>query len=90
MPASSWAPVVLNPLPGIAALTVSAFGGVLGSCVLHFWIGGKFNPMIGLAGASCVPCTGMPVQEMAAQANPSAMFLSHALGAAIGDAITSG
>jgi oxaloacetate decarboxylase beta subunit len=83
-------PVVLKLLLlGIVALTVSALGGILGGYILYFWTGGKFNPMIGVAGVSCVPTTAKLVQKMAAKANPQAMIMPHALGASISGVITS-
>ena len=36
--------------------------------MLYFWYGGKYNPMIGIAGVSCVPTTAKIVQKMADQA----------------------
>ena len=83
-------PVVLKLLLlGIVALTLSAVGGILGGYVLYFWSGGKFNPMIGVAGVSCIPTTAKLVQKMATKANPGAMILPHALGASISGVITS-
>ena len=83
-------PVVLKLLLlGIVALTLSAVGGIAGGYVLYFWSGGKFNPMIGVAGVSCIPTTAKLVQKMATQANPGAMILPHALGASISGVITS-
>ena len=83
-------PVVLKLLLlGILALTLSAVGGIIGGYVLYFWYGGKYNPMIGIAGASCVPTTAKIVQKMANQAAPGVMILPHALGASISGVITS-
>lgn len=83
-------PVVLKLLLlGIVALTLSALGGIAGGYVLYFWSGGKFNPMIGVAGVSCIPTTAKLVQKLATQANPGAMILPHALGASISGVITS-
>lgn len=83
-------PVVLKLLLlGIVALTLSAVGGIIGGYVLYFWSGGKFNPMIGVAGVSCIPTTAKMVQKMATKANPGAMILPHALGASISGVITS-
>jgi oxaloacetate decarboxylase beta subunit len=82
-------PVVLKLLLlGIVALTLSAVGGILGGYVLYFWYRGKFNPMIGIAGVSCVPTTAKVVQKIATQANPGVMILPHALGANISGVIT--
>ena len=82
-------PVVLKLLLlGILALTIAAIGGIIGGYVLYFWTGGKFNPMIGVAGMSCVPTTAKIVQKIATQANPGVMILPHALGANISGVIT--
>ncbi|HSM21025.1 MAG TPA: sodium ion-translocating decarboxylase subunit beta [Rubrivivax sp.] len=83
-------PVVLKLLLlGIVALTLSAVGGIAGGYVLYFASGRKFNPMIGVAGVSCIPTTAKLVQKLATQANPGAMILPHALGASISGVITS-
>ncbi|MDR3220847.1 MAG: sodium ion-translocating decarboxylase subunit beta [Candidatus Accumulibacter sp.] len=83
-------PTVLKLLLlGILALLVSAIGGIIGGYVLYFATGGKFNPMIGIAGVSCVPTTAKVVQKIATQANPGAIILPQALGASISGVITS-
>jgi oxaloacetate decarboxylase beta subunit len=83
-------PTVLKLLLlGMLALTISALGGLLGGYILYFWSGGKYNPMIGIAGVSCVPTTAKVVQKIASTANPSAIILPHALGANISGVITS-
>ncbi len=82
-------PVVLKLLLlGILALTFSAIGGIIGGYVLYFWYGGKYNPMIGVAGVSCVPTTAKVVQKIATQANPGVVILPHGLGANISGVIT--
>ena len=82
-------PTVLKLLLlGILALLISALGGILGGYVLYFATGGKFNPMIGIAGVSCVPTTAKVVQKIATDANPSAIILPQALGANISGVIT--
>lgn len=83
-------PVVLKLLLlGMLALTISAIGGIIGGYVLYFWYRGKYNPMIGIAGVSCVPTTAKIVQKLATQANPGNIILPHALGANISGVITS-
>jgi Na+-transporting malonate decarboxylase carboxybiotin decarboxylase subunit len=83
-------PTVLKLLLlGILALLISALGGILGGYVLYFATKGKFNPMIGIAGVSCVPTTAKIVQKIATEANPSAIILPQALGASISGVITS-
>jgi oxaloacetate decarboxylase beta subunit len=83
-------PVVLKLLLlGILALTLAAIGGILGGYVMYFWYKGKYNPMIGVAGVSCVPTTAKIVQKMATAASPGVMIMPHALGASISGVITS-
>ena len=82
-------PVVLKLLLlGILALTLAAIGGIIGGYVLYFWYKGKYNPMIGVAGVSCVPTTAKVVQKIATAAIPGVMILPHALGANISGVIT--
>ncbi len=82
-------PVVLKLLLlGILALTLAAIGGIIGGYVLYFWYRGKFNPMIGVAGVSCVPTTSKIVQKIATEASPGVMIMPHALGANISGVIT--
>jgi Na+-transporting methylmalonyl-CoA/oxaloacetate decarboxylase beta subunit len=71
------------------ALGVSALGGLAGGYILYFWSGGKFNPIVGIAGVSCVPTTAKIVQKVAMAANPGAIIMPHALGASISGVITS-
>ena len=83
-------PTVLKLLLlGILALTISALGGIAGGYVMYFATGGKYNPMIGIAGVSCVPTTAKVVQKIASAANPGAVILPQALGANISGVITS-
>ena len=83
-------PTVLKLLLlGMLALTISALGGILGGYILYFWTGGKYNPMIGIAGVSCVPTTAKVVQKIASEANAGAIILPQALGANISGVITS-
>ena len=83
-------PTVLKLLLlGILALLISALGGILGGYVMYFATGKKFNPIIGIAGVSCVPTTAKVVQKIATAANPGAIILPQALGASISGVITS-
>ena len=83
-------PTVLKLLLlGMLALLISALGGLLGGYILYFATNGKFNPIIGIAGVSCVPTTAKVVQKIATEANPNAIILPQALGANISGVITS-
>lgn len=82
-------PTVLKLLLlGMLALLISALGGLAGGYILYFWYRGKYNPIIGIAGVSCVPTTAKVVQKIAADAAPGAMILPHALGANVSGVIT--
>jgi len=82
-------PVVLKLLLlGILALTIAAIGGIIGGYVLYFWYKGNYNPMIGVAGVSCVPTTAKIVQKIATEVAPGVMIMPHALGANISGVIT--
>ena len=86
---------LLNPavltllLLGILALLISGIGGLLGGYVLYFLSGRKFNPVIGIAGVSCVPTTAKVAQKCVAAEAPGVIVLPHALGASISGVITS-
>jgi oxaloacetate decarboxylase beta subunit len=88
------ASTILNPrvlpllLLGMLALLLSGIGGILGGYVLWFFKKGKFNPVVGIAGVSCVPSTAKVAQKIAAEANPQAMIMQYALGANISGVIT--
>jgi oxaloacetate decarboxylase beta subunit len=86
---------ILNPtvlillILGILALTFSAIGGLIGGYVLYFASGRKYNPVIGIAGVSCVPTTAKVAQKTVSEVNSEAIILPHALGANISGVITS-
>lgn len=92
------ASTILNPTVlvilalGILALAISAVGGLLGG-LLMYWIhkrrGEDFNPVVGIAGVSCVPSTAKLAQHAAMDENPFAMILPVAMGANISGVITS-
>ncbi|PID52935.1 MAG: Na+-translocating decarboxylase subunit beta, partial [Micrococcales bacterium] len=83
-------PVVLKLLVlGILALLVSGTGGILGGYALYFLSGGKVNPVVGIAGVSCLPTTAKVAQKVAAHDNPRAVVMPAALGASISGVITS-
>ena len=82
-------PTVLKLLLlGMLALLISALGGITGGYIMYFATGRKYNPMIGIAGVSCVPTTAKVVQKIATDANPTAIILPQALGANVSGVIT--
>lgn len=89
------ASTILNPVVfkllilGILALLLSGIGGILGGYVMFFVTKGKFNPVIGIAGVSCVPTTSKVAQKSVSEANPNSIIMPYALGANISGVITS-
>lgn len=82
-------PVVLKLLLlGVLALLISAIGGLIGGYILWYFSKGKVNPVLGLAGVSCLPTTAKVVQKIVSQASPGAIVLPQALGASISGIIT--
>ncbi len=73
---------------GILALGLSGVGGLLGGYIMYFITGGKYNPVIGIAGVSCVPSTAKVAQKAVADDNPGAIIMQYALGANICGVIT--
>jgi len=74
---------------GILALLLSGVGGIIGGYVLYLINKGKFNPVIGIAGVSCIPTTSKVAQKAVSEANPQALVLPYAIGANISGVITS-
>lgn len=77
---------------GIVALTFSGIGGLLGGYVLYFWHkrrGEVYNPVIGIAGVSCVPTTAKVAQKVVSEITPDSLVMPQALGASISGVITS-
>ncbi|MDA8211651.1 MAG: sodium ion-translocating decarboxylase subunit beta [Clostridia bacterium] len=86
---------ILNPavlkilILGMLALLLSGIGGIIGGYVMYFISKGKFNPVVGIAGVSCVPTTAKVAQKAVSEANPHAIILPFAMGANISGVITS-
>lgn len=81
--------VVLLLVLGITALLVSGIGGIIGGYIVYWASGRTFNPVIGIAGISCIPTTAKVAQKEARDANKFAVILPWALGASICGVITS-
>ena len=74
---------------GFVALFLSGLGGLLGGYVVCWLSKGKINPLIGLAGVSCIPSTAKVVHKCANEANEEAFILPYAMGPSIAGVITS-
>ena len=82
-------PIVLKLLVlGMLALLLSGIGGLLGGYVIYLIRGKNFNPVIGIAGVSCVPSTAKVAQKEVQKVNKCAYILDYALGANICGVIT--
>jgi oxaloacetate decarboxylase beta subunit len=75
-------------LLGCTALLLSGIGGILGGYLMYFLSGRKVNPVVGIAGVSCVPTTAKVAQKIVSKDNPSAMIMPAALGANISGVVT--
>ncbi len=73
---------------GITALLLSGIGGIMGGYIMYFIKKGNFNPVIGIAGVSCVPTTAKVAQKIVSKDNPESMILGDAIGANISGVIT--
>jgi oxaloacetate decarboxylase beta subunit len=83
-------PTVLKILIlGMLALLLSGIGGIIGGYVMYFITKGKFNPVVGIAGVSCVPTTAKVAQKVVSKDNPHSIILPFAMGANVSGVITS-
>lgn len=89
------ASTLLNPkvapliILGVVALAVSGAVGLLGGWVVYKFKKGNFNPVVGIAGISCVPTTAKIAQHIAEDEDPFAVIMPVAMGANIGGVIVS-
>jgi oxaloacetate decarboxylase beta subunit len=88
------ASTILNPkiltllVLGMLALLLSGIGGLLGGYIVYLINGKNFNPVVGIAGVSCVPTTAKVAQKEVSHANKFAFILQYAMGANICGVIT--
>ena len=89
------ASTILNPkvimllFLGITALVLSGIGGIIGGYLVYWMSDRKFNPVIGIAGVSCIPTTAKVAQKEAMKAEKYAVILPWAMGASVSGVITS-
>ncbi len=81
--------VMMLLILGIAALLISGVGGLIGGYFLYFVTSGKFNPVVGIAGVSCMPTNAKVAQKVVAHDAPGVLVLPAALGACVCGVITS-
>ncbi len=73
---------------GILSLLISGIGGILGGYFVYFINKKNFNPVIGIAGVSCVPTTAKVAQKEVHKVNKLSFVLQYAMGANICGVIT--
>ncbi len=88
------ATTILNPkiLPllvlGIVALLLSGIGGIIGGYIVYLINKKNFNPVIGIAGVSCVPTTAKVAQKEVNRITKFSFILEYAMSASICGIIT--
>lgn len=88
------AQTILNPkillllLLGMLALLLSGIGGIIGGYLVYFFTKGNFNPVVGIAGVSCVPTTAKVSQKEVSKVNKMSFVMEYALSANICGVIT--
>lgn len=88
------AQTILNPkillllLLGMLALLLSGIGGILGGYIVYFITKKNFNPVVGIAGVSCVPTTAKVAQKEVSKVNSMSFVMEYALSANICGVIT--
>jgi Na+-transporting methylmalonyl-CoA/oxaloacetate decarboxylase beta subunit len=81
--------VLILLLLGMLALLLSGIGGIIGGYIMYFISGKNFNPVIGIAGVSCVPSTAKVAQKEVSKINKLSFIMEYALSANICGVITS-
>ena len=80
--------IILIMVLGMVALLLSGFGGILAGLIAYKLSGKKINPLIGIAGVSCVPTTAKIAQKCAMAVNKQAIILPFAMGPNVAGVIT--
>ncbi len=89
------AQTILNPkvgilvVLGILALAVSGVGGLIGGWMVYYFTKGTYNPVIGIAGISCLHTTAKLAQKTAYEENPYCVVMPLAMGAGVSGLIVS-
>jgi oxaloacetate decarboxylase beta subunit len=73
---------------GFVALFLSGLGGLIGGIIAYKISRGKINPLIGIAGVSCVPTTAKVAHKCAHEVNKKCFILPYAMGPNVAGVIT--
>ena len=80
--------VLLIMVLGLVSIILSGLGGIASGLIAYKLSGGKINPLIGIAGVSCVPTTAKVAQKCAFAVNKQAIILPVAMGPNVAGVIT--
>jgi sodium ion-translocating decarboxylase beta subunit len=80
--------VLLVMVLGLVSIVLSGLGGILSGLIAYKVSGGKINPLIGIAGVSCMPSTAKVAQKCALAVNKHAIILPFAMGPSVAGVIT--
>ncbi len=80
--------ILLLLLLGMLALLLSGIGGILGGYIVYLLTKKNFNPVVGIAGVSCVPTTAKVAQKEVSKVNKMSFVMEYALSANICGVIT--
>jgi len=80
--------VLLIMLLGLVSIVLSGLGGIASGLLAYKLSGGKINPLIGIAGVSCIPTTAKIAQKCALAVNKQAIILPFAMGPSVAGVIT--
>lgn len=73
---------------GLLSIVLSGLGGIVSGLIAYKLSKGKINPLVGIAGVSCVPSTAKVAQKCAFAANKRAVILPVAMGPNVAGVIT--
>jgi len=73
---------------GLLSIILSGLGGIVSGLIAYKLSKGKINPLIGIAGVSCVPSTAKVAQKCAFAVNKQAIILPVAMGPNVAGVIT--
>lgn len=80
--------IILIIVLGMVSLLLSGIGGIIAGLIAYKVSKGKINPLIGIAGVSCVPTTAKVAQKCALAVNKQAIILPFAMGPNVAGVIT--
>lgn len=80
--------VLLIMVLGFVSIVLSGLGGIISGLIAHKLSKGKINPLVGIAGVSCVPSTAKVAQKCAFAVNKQAIILPVAMGPNVAGVIT--